>query len=224
VEAERIAPGLWRLEKRHDWGWSVGMLLAELPGGGLLVHSPTWCGEGTFEAVEKIGEVRAIVAPNHFHHLSLARFRERYPRAVAVCSDAARPRLEKQGHRELRTLADLELPDGARAIANEHTKNGEAWLVWPGGTLIACDSFFHVPRAVTGGKGWVLRRMKIAPGLSFGWTFKYLCLTSRPKYRDWASGMLREIAPRRLAVSHGDVLEDDALGERMCDVLAARLR
>lgn len=225
---ELVVPGVHRLDKVLDWGWSIGMHLLELPGGGVLVHSPTWCGEGTFDAIDALGEVRAILAPNHFHHLGIERFRARYPGAIVVAAPGARPRLGKKGHAglaELDALAAL-LPAGARVLACDHVKSGEVWLTWPtpdGPALIVCDGFFHVTRPVRGFAGWVLRRMKIAPGLCFGWTYKALVVRDRAGYRDWASRTIAEVAPAWLIPSHGAALRDDALAERLVALLSARL-
>jgi hypothetical protein len=228
ITSEEIVPGVHRIEKVFGWGWSLSMHLLALPGGGLVVHSPTWCGEGTFEAIDALGEVRAILAPNHFHHASMQRFRERYPAARPLASAVARPRLERKGHAGLGDAGELAamLPSGARLIATEEMKNGEVWIAWPaaGGTaLVVCDGFFHVERPVRGFKGWVLRRMKIAPGLAFGWTTKALVVGDRARFRDWATATMREVAPRWLIPSHGATLADDALPDRIAELLAARL-
>jgi hypothetical protein len=228
VAAEQVVPGVHRIEKVLDWGWSNSMHVLTLADGGVLVHSPTWCGDGTFEAVEQLGPVRAILAPNHFHHVFLARFRERYPAAIVVATAQARKRLERKGHGGLRDIVELSpwLPDGARVVACEHMKTGEAWLVWPapgGPALVVCDGFFHVTRPVRGFRGWMLRRMKIAPELSFGWTTKNLALTDASAFKAWVTGFLDEVAPRWLVPSHGAVIEDETIASRIRTLLDARL-
>ena len=228
MRAAPILPGVDRLERVLDGGWSLSMHLFALPGGGVLVHSPTWCGEGTFDAVDAAGEVRAILAPNHFHHASLARFRARYPAALAVATAQAQARLARKGHRDLADLDALAplLPAGARAIACAHMKTGEAWLVWPapgGPALVVCDAFFAVEGPVRGPRGWLLRRMQIAPGLCFGWTTKYVAVADRPAFRAWAAETIAGIAPRWLVPSHGAPVEDGELASTLTALLARRL-
>jgi hypothetical protein len=41
-------------------GWELAMTLVPLPGGGVLVHSPTWLGDDTFARVLEVGEPRAV--------------------------------------------------------------------------------------------------------------------------------------------------------------------
>ncbi|MCA9673560.1 MAG: hypothetical protein H6708_33530 [Kofleriaceae bacterium] len=227
MEPSIVVPGVHRLEQVLAWGWSMSMHLLALPDGGVLVHSPTWCGDGTFEAVEAIGEVRAILAPNHFHHLSLARFRQRWPDAIAVAAPAALPRLARKGHADLRDLDALTplLPAGARAIPCA-MKSGEAWLSWPtpdGAALVVCDAFFHVTRPVRGFRGWVLRRLQIAPGLCFGATTRRLAIADRAAFLAWATSAIADVAPTWLIPSHGAALHDPDLAGRLQALLAARL-
>jgi len=209
MRVEQIVPGVYRLEKVLDWGFATSMHLLTLADGGVLVYSPTWCGDGTFEAVEGLGPVRAIVVPNHFHHLSLGR-------------------LERKGHTGLGDVVELAplVPDGARVIAAEHMKTGEAWLVWPapdGPALLVCDAFFHMTRPLRGLGGWTLRRMKIAPGLCFGWTTKRWAITDADAFREWATATVDAAAPRWLVPCHGEVLHDDAIAARIRALLDVRL-
>jgi hypothetical protein len=200
------------------------MALVRLPSGGLLVHSPTWNGDGTFERVEAVGRPEVLLAPNYFHHVSLPRFRERWPSARAVCSDRARPRLTKKGHANLGGLADVALPKGARFLELPHLKNGEVWLSLPGDggpTWIVCDGFFHMCQPVTGVQGWVMRRMKVVPGLKFGFPLPFL-IEDKRAYRAWLLETLRAERPRRVIFSHGDPLVDDAT-EKLIEVTERRL-
>lgn len=56
--------------------------LVRLADGGLWVHSPVRGTPERFRAVDALGEVRHLVAPNQIHHLFLADWRERYPEAT----------------------------------------------------------------------------------------------------------------------------------------------
>src|SRR5262249_52517685 len=121
--------------------------------------------------------LEVLFAPNHYHHMSLQRFRERYPGARAVCSDGARPRLTKKGHAGLGGLEQVKLPQGGRFIELPQLKNGEAWISLPGErgpTWIVCDGFFHMNARLPTVIGWVLRRMDVYPGLKLGRSFKWL--------------------------------------------------
>jgi hypothetical protein len=217
-----------RLEKVLPSGWSMNMLLVRLRDGGLLVHSPTWLGDDTFARVDQIGPVRALFAPNHYHHLSLARFRERYPDAMAIASEAAIPRLTKKGHARLLELEEAArlLPPGASFLRCEGTKSGEAWLSLPGDsgpTWIVCDAFFHLTRNVAGMTGIALRTLQVTPGLTISKTYRWLALRDVVRYRAFALETIEREAPRRLVVSHGDAIDSPDLPARLAELVRAKL-
>jgi hypothetical protein len=227
-EATEIAPGIHRMERIEPNGWSLNMILVDLGNRDLLVYSPTWFGEGTFEKVDAIGTPRVLFAPNHFHHVSLPRYRKRYPDAVPVTSPAARPRLTKKGHEGLRDLADVAslLPSSARFLACEGTKAGETFFSLESGserTWVLADAFFNVERPVTGVGGVVLRTLKTIPGLCLGQTFPWLALRDRRAYLAWLAAQLDMEKPTRIVPCHGDAIARPSLAEELSRLAHQRL-
>lgn len=212
-------------------GWPINMFVVPLRDGGTLIYSPTWLGDdGTFARVEALGTPRVLLAPNHFHHLSLARFRAHYPDAMAVAARSALPRLDAKGHRGLRDVMEVEglLPSGSRVLCPEGLRGGETWLSLPDErghrTLLVGDAFFHVLQPVKGVTGFALRRLLgTVPGLRIGDTFRWLAVRHRATYRRWATDVLAREQPRRLAVSHGETLESDDLAARLVALVEARV-
>ena len=206
------------------------MFVVPLRDGGALIHSPTWLGdESTFSQVEALGTPRVLLAPNHFHHLSLSRFRARYPDAIVVAAKSALPRLQAKGHRGLRDVMEVEglLPAGGRVLCPEGLRSGEAWLSLADErgvrTLLVSDAFFHVLRPVKGLAAFFMRRLRTLPGLCIGDTFRWLAVRDRAAYRRWATDVLSREQPRRLAVSHGEILECDDLAQRLVSLVEARV-
>jgi hypothetical protein len=204
-----VAPNVHRFEKVTKEGWGLNMFVAQLPDRGLLIHSPTWLGPGTFEAVDALGEVRVIVAPNHFHHLSLPRFRERYPKALAVAAEGALPRLAKKGHSGVEPLsaAAALLPPGARFIVPDGMKTGESWLSMPGDggpTWLVCDAWFNVKPPVTGLVGFFVRLTKTGPGFTVGRMLRPLHLRDRAAYLAFTRAELAREKPAIVLPSHGE--------------------
>jgi hypothetical protein len=77
---------LWVAERPFKYlGAEVGlrMTVVRLPTG-LLVHSPVRFDESIRTALEAIGPVRFIVAPNRFHHLFATDYRSAYPDATLL--------------------------------------------------------------------------------------------------------------------------------------------
>jgi hypothetical protein len=214
-----------RIAKIDSYGWELGMILVHLPGGGVLVHSPTWLGDDTIARVLAVGEPRILFAPNHFHHLSLGRFRSAWPEAKLVAGRAALPRLRKRGHSsvsEVDAATDL-LPVGARWLECEGAKSGETLLALADRTWIAGDAFFNIERPVTGIVGTGLRMLKTVPGLSIGQTFNWLALSNRPAYREWVLSAIERDRPSRLWMSHGETVEGEDLPERLAELVKARV-
>jgi hypothetical protein len=57
------------------------MTIVRLRDGGLFVHSPTAADEETRRAVDELGPVRFVIAPNRLHHLWVAEWAAAYPQA-----------------------------------------------------------------------------------------------------------------------------------------------
>jgi hypothetical protein len=209
-------------------GWPRSMILVPAPDRGLLVHSPTWLGDDTFARVEAHGEPRVLFAPNHFHYLSIARFRERYPRAKVVAGTTALTRLRAKGRLDVEHVdaARAELSPGTSFLECAGTRAGETLLsVDDAGTRtwIACDAFFNVATPVDGALGVLLRALKTTPGLCLGQTFLWLALRDRRAYREWILEALAREKPTRLYVSHGEVAEGGDLAERLAALVRARV-
>lgn len=63
------------------FAYPTRMAVVRLSGGGLFVWSPVALTEDLRAAVDALGEVRFVVAPNSLHHLFLPEWREAYPAA-----------------------------------------------------------------------------------------------------------------------------------------------
>jgi hypothetical protein len=217
-----------RIPKVHANGWELAMVLVSLSDGGVLVHSPTWIDDATFARVEAFGQPRILFAPNHFHHLSLARYRQRWPAARVVAGSVAIPRLQRLGHdtvQHVATVTEL-LPKGSRWLECAGTRAGETILSLPGddGPIwIACDAFFNVARPVTGAAGIVLRTLRATPGLAIGDTFKWVAVRDRTAYRSWMLQALERERPTELWMSHGERMATLALPGILSDLVRRRM-
>ncbi|MBK8258915.1 MAG: hypothetical protein IPK82_40430 [Polyangiaceae bacterium] len=230
MKPDPVAPNVYRFEKLPDTsGWGINMLAAVLPDFGVVLYSPTWLGAGTFEAVDALGPVKVIIAPNGFHHLSLKRFREKYTSAIAAASGTAIKRLETKGHQGLVDLSQLKLPAGVHVLEPEGLKNGEAWLSLPGElgtTWIVCDAWFNVKRPFTGFMGAMLRALKTGPGLAVNLTFRWLAVGNVASYVASARALLEAEKPTSIVVCHGDAITSEggtAAHEQARDILDRRL-
>ncbi len=206
---ETVSPGVARLERRDANGWTVDMLVVDL-GDGALVYSPTSFGDGTTErASAPFGVPRVLLAPNHYHHLSLPKYRGLFPDAVTIASDGALPRLKKQGHTHAQRLDAAKLPAHVRVVPVEGTKNGETLVIvgTTEKTLLVCDAFFNVTGPVKGAIGVVMRNvLRVTPGLQLGRTFEWVGIADRSRYRTSILDLLSAEKPTTIAFSHGAAL------------------
>ena len=201
-----------RFERRDENGWPLVMHVVELGNGELLIHSPTRIDDRTYDAIAELGTVRYLFAPNHFHNVSIDRYAKRFPRAVVIASHGAIPRLRGKVKTPVEPRESVELPKGAHFLVPEGTKSGEAWLSIDGAngpTWIVCDAFFNETRPVKGLFGFVVRRLKIAPGLCVGRTYTFLALRDSKKYLADVLAMIQKEKPVRVLFSHGDPLEEN---------------
>lgn len=218
-----------QLDRTLPSGWTVGMLLVPVGEGQLLVYSPTWLGERTWERVEAHGTPTILVAPNHYHHLSLRRYRERYPEAAVVASEQAIPRLVKQGHVGIEPVASVaaRLPEGFHFLIPEGLKTGEVFLSLPGAggrTWAVCDAFFNVPGPFKGWGSLPFRLLRTGPGLAVGTTFWWLGLQHTETYLGWLAKTLEAERPTQVLFSHGRPLQGEDLPERLTALARKRLR
>jgi hypothetical protein len=173
-----------------------------------------------------IESARVLVAPNHYHHLALPKLRAKFPDAMVVASDGARPRLHKQGHQGIRPLSDAKLPDGVQLHPSEGVKNGETWMsVDRDGerVLVVADAFFNVTEA-TGFEGFMLRRLRTVGGLRLGRTFEWLAVKDKAVYRKWASDTLERIKPTVIAFAHGAPMHDENAWKTCVELVERHVR
>lgn len=212
VTPVEVAPGVHLFEKVLPTGWSLNMFaIRGVEPDGIVLHSPTYIDDATYKAIEALGPVRALLCPNHFHWLSIRRYRERYPDARVVADPGAIQRLSKRLRltpERATSWSQWRSPDGL--------KNGEGWLSLPsegGPTWITSDAFFNVTRQVTGIMGTTLRTLQTVPGPCIGSTFRWVGVRDLATYRSWLERALSEEKPRRILVSHGEALEGESLAK-----------
>lgn len=204
-------------------GFPLRSVAVELRDGGVCVVSPTRRLDPA-RLAEHAGDIRFLLAPNHFHYLGVPDWLSKSPRAVAVCAPTARPRLARKLDVAWDDLEALRaaLPEDARLLVPEGTRNGEVWLVVRD-TWIVCDAFFNLTSLPRGAAGLFCRVTQTGPGLRLGQTWKYLALRDRGAYARWLLHELTNAPPRRLVMAHGTILEGDDLAERLAALVRARL-
>lgn len=211
-------------------GIPLATVLLELPGGALLVYSPTRdLGDEAHAAIASLGRVAYLVCPNHYHFMGLREWTARYPDAVVCASPQATIRLRKKAATPPDPAAwvrlEQALPPHARLLVPPGTKNGEAWLELddaPGPVWVVCDAWFNMPHHLGGIAGVVGRLLRVTAGLRVGATWRWV-LSDVAAYRAWALAALAERRPSLVVPSHGDLVEGPDAVERLRAALVATL-
>ncbi len=124
--------GVLSLSYQFGGGGQANCLTAKLPGGGLMVISPpSRATDAEIDDLTTYGDVVALVANNGYHHLGLARWRAKFPRARCFAAPGARDRIAKKSKDagELEPLSALEPLLGSQVSVVEApaSKCGETW-------------------------------------------------------------------------------------------------
>lgn len=174
---EPFGPEIWiadgePLTAAMGFHYPTRMTVIRLPGGGLVVISPIGlCGEMR-SAVDALGPVQALVAPNSLHHMFMSDWVNRYPGATRIAAPGLarkRPDLSID-----HTLDDTPVPgwggtlDHVLVVGNAITTEA-VFFHAPSGTAIFTDLLQQLPPGwFTGWRAWVARRdlmMEPAPSV-----------------------------------------------------------
>ncbi len=208
---QSLAPDLWTATAPFGAGGmqlGVRTTVARLANGGLWVHSPIELSDELKSAVDALGPVRFLVAPNKIHHLYLDEWVAAYPGAC-LCGVVGLPDKRKDLRWD-RVLID-EKPDPAWGDAFEqkqflgapHT-NEMVFLHVPSGTLILTDLAFNIRDANFMTRlylriGNCYGRLKTTAIMRFFVRDKTAARASVERFLEWDFD--------RIVVSHGEVLE-----------------
>jgi hypothetical protein len=211
------AAALWTAEGQADaavpkflrgFDFSTRMTVVRLSDGGLFLHSPIRLDSGLRSELDRIGEVRAIVAPNKFHHLFAGDCRAAYANAKLYAARglpekrkdlkfdgllADEPRIEWRGDIEQRRIRGMPM---LNEVAFFHPSSR---------TLILTDLVFNVPE----GRPWGIPVLSLVLGVGgrFGPSRLGRWLIRDQKAARESLGHLMRWDFDRVIMAHGDIVE-----------------
>jgi phage tail protein X len=200
----------------------VRMAVVGLGGGGLLVVSPgVPVSEALWEQLAKMGTVRFLLAPNHFHNAGLAAWKQRFPGATVVAHPRALARLRKKvpgvALEDLSALAAA-LPEGVRVFSPPMAKQGETWVsvrTKDGVGWFVTDGIMNNERLPGGAVGLLMRLLGFRTELMTNPFFKRLFLTDKAAYKAWVNAELARDEPVLFVPSHGAPLRGADVASRL---------
>jgi hypothetical protein len=215
----------------YEYSFGPGEANALAVGGkdGLIVISPPCrAPREAFEDLARYGEVRALVAPNAFHHLGLPEWKAQCPAARIFAPAQGVARVAK--HSKLpgvqpiseaaallgRCLAIVDMPHykTGELLVRVASARGLVWYVTD--VIMNMPVPPHNPIA-----GLVFRLSRSAPGLRFNNIAPLFMMKDKSALRRWIAEEFRKAPPDWLLAAHGDPVDFRANPEAARSLLAS---
>jgi hypothetical protein len=202
-------------------------LAVGIDGGLMVVTPPRRAGEGAFEALARYGPVRALVAPNAFHHMGLAEWHARFPQAAVFAPAQAVQRVQRQsGVPGIRPVAEAAALLGPHVdvVDMPHYKTGVVLvrvrsprgLVW-----FVTDVVLNLPRLPDHPVPRLLFRFsRSAPGLRFNNIAPLFMVQDKAALKRWLAKEAAAGPPSWLLPCHGDIVDLTAKPETLARLFA----
>lgn len=183
----------------------------------ICIYSPvSGISEQSLKSLRALGDVKFLLAPNHYHYKGLAEYSDAFPDAQLVCSTHARPRLEKQTGFTFMPLESLSklLPSGATILEPEGLKTGEVWFDLRNQehrSWIVTDAF----------KGSGKARDIPSDSIELLGSFPSFGIADRSVYFQWLSTQLGSGNVQTIIPCHGAVASNPTLGKQALELVQA---
>ena len=206
-----VEPSLPALTYTYSFGPGIANALALVVEGGVVVVSPP-CNppEGAFKELEPRGPVRALIAPNAFHHMGLSAWKARWPEAPIFAPAQSVARVEKHtkltGVRPVTEAAKL-LGDRVEILDMPHYKTGEIlvrWRVDGGFAWYVTDVAMNLPKVPKGPFGLVAKWTKSAPGLRRNAISAAFMVKDKRALYAWIAEQAQKTPPGLVVMCHGE--------------------
>jgi len=197
-----------------DYGIARALLVRLDDGGLVVVSPPSGMREPGWAEVDALGEVRWLVAPNHFHTGGLAAWVGRYPSAQVVAEPAAHARLRRvvRGLRVdgMQAVRDA-LPGWMALVTVPYATQGELMVVLEGAPRVwfVVDVIVY-ERALRGLRGALFRLLGFRTALQRNPIFWRLFAGDRAKAAAWWRAQIEAAPPDAFYPSHGQAIPHGA--------------
>ncbi len=228
---QKVGEGIWARTYIFN-GNPLTNSLIDIGDGGLMAVSPgTDLSAADFDAVDKLGTVKALLSPGAFHNMGLPVWNERYPDASIYGPTSAISHIAK-AHKKLPALQHLSalndvLPDDVHVeeVAGMHHADAFVAVSRDDGTT------WFTNEVITNWEGWpskfmfrmIFKFTGSGPGLNVNTMAVKLVKGKKAEIRAFYEAKLASHKPTRLVPCHHAVIEDPELGSKLADVLANRL-
>jgi hypothetical protein len=211
---EELGPGIWAVRSPLSLAgaqFGTRMTVVRIGGDGLVLIAPCPIDEALAAQLAELGSVRALIAPNAFHHFYLLDAAKRYPEAAVFLAEGVAAKLGKESVNAT-TLATEPDPlwkaeleqlriDGAPSV------NEVVFYHAASRFLILTDLCFNFDPAPTGWTGFFLRLAGAHGRLAVSRLMRFLL-----KERDQVRASVKRVFEwdfDGIVVTHGEVLRRD---------------
>jgi hypothetical protein len=208
-----LHPGLVAIDHplRLPGGIELGTrcCLIRLASGGVLVHTPGPLGDGVRRAIDSLGPVRALVAPNLLHHFFLAENIAAFPQARVFAAPGLR---EKLGDVKVDEVLSDKPPELWAADLDQVQVGGApslgetVFLHRASRTLLCLDLCFNVNTSQSFATRLMMRINGAYGRFGPSRIFRYTVMKDRRALRASLDKILAWDFDR-VTVAHGDILE-----------------
>ncbi|MFK7965229.1 MAG: hypothetical protein AB8C46_14805 [Burkholderiaceae bacterium] len=189
----------------------------KLKGGGVMLFSPVLGLTATGrEQLDSLGEVKFLLAPNHYHNKAMAEYAQAFPEASIVASPDAQERLTRVTGLQFDDLSGLKrvLPQHVKLLAPPGLKTGECWLRVKTKTDVAwivVDAFYARAKNP--------RALEVAIPEMLG-TFPNMGIANKQTYRAWVQAQITADQPTIVVPCHGLLMRSANLPKRLASLMA----
>lgn len=190
-----------------------------LRSGGLCLFSPVrGLGDRAIASLQELGEVEALLAPNHWHNMGLHEYAKAFPAASLCASPGASVRLALITQLRFEGLSGLQrlLPRNMQIIVPAGLKTGEVWLS-------ITDAQWHAWVVVDAFCGPWGKARDLCNGPGILGTFPKFGLADRAVYLDWLERQIDSDRPTMMVPCHGAVLRNFQLPSKIRRLVADKL-
>ena len=211
---EELVPGIWTVAtplKLAGVNFGTRMTIVRVGGDGLVLISPCPIDDALAAEIDTLGVVRAVVAPNAFHHLFLVDAIGRYADAAVYLAHGVAKKLGSAPPGAV-TLTVEPVPlwkaELEQCMLEGAPMSNEVVFYHPASrTLILTDLCFNFDPAPSGWQGLILRLFGVHGRLAVSRLMRFV-LKDREKVRQIIERIL-EWDFERIVVTHGAIVWHD---------------
>ena len=172
-----------------------------------IISPPMGCNENDFVEIENLGVVKALVAPNKFHHMGIPQWKKRFPKAEIFTSQTALVRMRKFYSSAVQPIETWGTDSEIHFLSCPGTRNGEMLVVCKetGGWIwFITDLFFNYVVPPPNFFPRLMVQKVSGMGVVVNPFCRFLFVKNRTQVREWLERQMETFPPQVITFSHGE--------------------